>query len=64
MDIWPGDSRQKRIQEFEKTHKLLYELMSSYLGEGMTLFQLTYIDIDTKAYLATSHRYTNSFNEM
>ena len=26
--------KQKRIEEFEKTHKLLYELMSSYLGEG------------------------------
>ena len=26
--------KQKRIEEFEKTHKLLYELMTSYLGEG------------------------------
>lgn len=47
MEIWPCESRQKRIQEFEKTHKLLYELMSSYLGEGMPSVLLSYIDIDT-----------------
>ena len=87
MDTWPGDLRQKRIQEFEKTHKLLYELMSSYLGEGKVYNPLILVDIDTiersivnhveytlastrfdfdetKAYLATSHRYRNDFNKI
>lgn len=35
MDSQRCGKKQERIEEFERTHKLLYDLMASYLGEGM-----------------------------
>ena len=33
-EVSPCVDKQKRIEEYEKTHQLLYELMTCYLGEG------------------------------
>lgn len=33
-EVSPCVDKQKRIEEYEKTHQLLYELMACYLGEG------------------------------
>lgn len=84
MNMQPCANKQQRIEEFEKTHKLLYELMTSYLGEGIIEKHTLILDIDTiersivnhveytlastrfnfddtKAYLATSHRYNSYY---
>ena len=46
-EVSPCVDKQKRIEEYEKTHQLLYELMTCYLGEGYWKSNCWYIDIDT-----------------
>lgn len=42
MNTYPCAKKQQRIKEFEKTHKLLYDLMTSYLGEGKNIEKIAY----------------------